>query len=67
MISRSYWNQEVKCAIKYRSSAWNNKAKHQAQQWHQALKGVYTFDVAAREIPGTLTVHNSIKGRHEQH
>ncbi|MCP8898477.1 PIN domain-containing protein [Gilvimarinus xylanilyticus] len=32
-----------------------NKAKHQAQQWRQALKGVYTFDVAAREIPGTLS------------
>ena len=28
-----------------------NKAKHQVQQWHQAFKGVYTFDVAAWEIP----------------
>jgi len=32
-----------------------NKAQHQAQQWHQALKGVYTFDIAAREIPRTLS------------
>lgn len=32
-----------------------NKAMHTAQQWRVSLKGVYTFDVAAREIPGTLT------------
>lgn len=32
-----------------------NKATHQARQWHKTLDGVYTFDVAAREIPGTLS------------
>lgn len=32
-----------------------NKAMRQAREWHQALEGVYTFDVAAREIPGTLS------------
>lgn len=31
-----------------------NKAMHQARQWQQPLEDVYTFDVAAREIPGTL-------------
>lgn len=32
-----------------------NKAKRQAREWQTTLKGVYTFDVAAREIPGTLS------------
>ena len=32
-----------------------NKAMRQARQWQQPLEGVYTFDVAAREIPGTLS------------
>lgn len=32
-----------------------NKAMRQAREWHQALDGVYTFDVAARELPGTLS------------
>ncbi|MGD8176664.1 PIN domain-containing protein [Marinimicrobium sp. C6131] len=32
-----------------------NKAMRQAREWHQALEGVYTFDVAALEIPGTLS------------
>lgn len=31
-----------------------NKAMHQAREWQQPLEGVYTFDVAAREIVGTL-------------
>lgn len=31
-----------------------NKAMRQAREWHKSLTGVYTFDVAAREIPGTL-------------
>ncbi len=31
-----------------------NKAMCQARQLHQPLEGVYTFDIAAREIPGTL-------------
>lgn len=30
-----------------------NKAKRLAREWHKPLDGVYTFDVAAREIPGT--------------
>jgi len=32
-----------------------NKAMRQARQWQQTLEGIYTFDVAAREIPGTLS------------
>jgi predicted nucleic-acid-binding protein len=32
-----------------------NKAMRQAREWHTTLEGVYTFDVAAREIPGTLS------------
>lgn len=32
-----------------------NKAMRQAREWHKPLAGVYTFDVAAREIPGTLS------------
>lgn len=32
-----------------------NKAMRQARECHQALEGVYTFDIAAREIPGTLS------------
>ena len=32
-----------------------NKAKRQAKAWQRPLTGIYTFDVAAREIPGTLS------------
>ena len=32
-----------------------NKAKHQARKLRQTLKGVYTFDVAAQQIPGTIS------------
>lgn len=32
-----------------------NKAMRQADEWRTTLKGVYTFDRAAREIPGTLS------------
>lgn len=32
-----------------------NKAMRQAREWRKPLRGVYTFDVAAREIPGTVS------------
>ena len=32
-----------------------NKAMRQAREWGQAFEGVYTFDVAALEILGTLS------------
>lgn len=32
-----------------------NKAMHIARQWHVPMTGVFTFDVTAREIPGTLS------------
>jgi hypothetical protein len=32
-----------------------NKAMRQAREWHKPLTGVYTFDVAARDIPETLS------------
>lgn len=32
-----------------------NKATRLAREWHKPLTGVYTFDVAAREMPGTLS------------
>ncbi|TVP60316.1 MAG: PIN domain-containing protein [Halomonadaceae bacterium] len=32
-----------------------NKGLYTARQWRVAMKGVYTFDVAAREISGTVS------------
>ena len=32
-----------------------NKARYQAKEWHKPLVRTYTFDTAARELPGTLS------------